>query len=101
MIRAIEEKIGKNNEITAQTAWLRDSESQIRSTFELFYEEVMLHIPAMNQALHGVDPRQMHEKENLRGDQTHEFNSFLRVIARFNERIGTFPTIGNPFHTLP
>lgn len=101
IIKAIEDKLGKQNEISAQTDWLRDSERQVRSAFEPFYEEAMLHIPALNQALHGVEPRDMSLEENLRGNQTHAINAYLKIIERFYERLSALPEVGKPYHTLP
>lgn len=60
----------------------------------------MAQIPRLNQALEGVDPQNMTPDENLKGNQTHTFNIFLRNIQRFHERIGSLPLVGNPFHTL-
>ncbi len=100
IIKATSDKLWKQNEISAQTEWLRDSERQVRSAFELFYGEIMAQIPRLNQALEGVDPQNMTPDENLKGNQTHTFNIFLRNIQRFHERIGSLPLVGNPFHTL-
>lgn len=100
IIKATSDKLGKQNEISAQTEWLRDSERQVRSAFELFYDEIMAQIPRLNQSLHSVDPKTMWDNINLSWEQAHDFNSFQKMIQRFHERNSSLPLVGNPFHTL-
>jgi hypothetical protein len=100
IIKGINDTLGKIHEIASQSEWLRDSERQVRSAFELFYDEVIGQIPRMNESLEGVNPQNMWEEEDLKGEQAHVLNQFEKTVQRFHEKISNLPEIGNPFHNL-
>lgn len=101
IITGIEQKIGKNNEISSQTEWLLDSERQVRNAFEPFYEEIMLQIGQLNQVLEWFNPDTFGETQNLTGVQAHAFNTFLKIVERYREALWKTPEIGAPFERIP